>query len=144
MATLLTTNPPTTVTLRDGTSYIIPGGEPFTWAWARQASLIAVAYRQVGDTANAEIWDREYNRRATAYSMIEAGRDKAEVIAQFWKDLLVAPLRIAADIGNAVIDTAGRAADTVFDWAKALPVILLVALVVVGVGFYRGSLRVSR
>lgn len=90
----------TTVRLADGTTYQIPGGEYGTAPWARQASLIAVAYRQIGDTAKADEWGRIAERRNLIWRTIESGKDKLEVLTQFGRDLIAAPVLIAADIGR--------------------------------------------
>lgn len=116
---------PTTVMLKDGSSYQIPGGNVGSAAWARQASLIATAYRQMGDWMNAYRWEQQYGLRMAAYTRIEQGADMADVVASgSW---LSAPERIVQGAASALNKT------------------LLVAalgLVVVGIGFGKRSLRV--
>jgi hypothetical protein len=116
---------PTVVKLSDGTSYTIPGGEKGSAAWAREASLIATAYKQVGDYANAYKWSREYTIRMAAYLRIQAGQDIQMVLdSMSW---LRAPGEIIAG--------AKRELDK-------LELLLLAGVVVVGIGFFKSSLRV--
>lgn len=116
---------PTTVELADGSSYTIPTGEPGSWAWARQANLVSVAYRQLGAVAEAATWATEYDRRAAIYNYIEEGADRNAVLLQFGKDLLTAPVKILQDIGGAVLSTGGSLVSTVTGTLALVPVLLV-------------------
>lgn len=133
-------NLPTTVTTADGSTFTIPSGDYGTYPWVRQASLIAKAYRDIGDTGNAQKWGAEYQRRLAIWDALESGKDYAAVIAQFGADLLTAPIKIAADVGSAAIGVGSTAVATV----KWIPLLVIGALVVLGIGFSKGSIRVSR
>lgn len=121
---------PTTVQLANGSSYTIPTGDPGTWAWARQASLISVAYKQLGATQEAAAWSQEYDRRATIYNAIESGRDRAEVIQQFAADLLTAPVKILQQIGGAVLSVGGSVVKTATNTLALVPLLLIGGLAV--------------
>lgn len=135
---------PTTVNLADGTSYLIPSGPWGSFTWVRQANLVSVAYRQIGDTGNAERWAVEWQRRTRIWENLQAGADQAAVIVQFGKDALTAPLKIAADVGKVAIKTGGAVVTAATTTLSMLPLLLLGLLVVVGVGLHKGSIRVSR
>lgn len=123
---------PTTVELSNGTVYTIPTGAWGTFAWVRQANLLAVAYRQVQNGEEAERWEREYDRRRAVWELLEAGRDQASVVAQFGKDLLLAPFRIAADIGREALDVAGKVKETGFGLLGILTNPLFLVLILAG------------
>lgn len=140
-----TTPVPTRVTTADGGVYDIPTGTPGSFAWAREASLIAVAYEQAGEPANAYIWAREYEKRVGAWNQIQAGADLQAIIgAGSW---LEGPqtiyARLAATVG-ALLQAFGQAAGGVASWTQWLPWLIGGALVVIGLGFNRGTLRVRR
>lgn len=124
---------PVTVKLADGTSYLIPDAGPWgSPTWRRFAFLVAVAYRQVGDTANADKWDREASRRNAIWAALGAGRDRAAVVAQFGADLLTAPAEILADVGNVALGA-----------VRWLPWLIVAALAVVALGFQKKTLRIG-
>lgn len=135
---------PTTVVLATGKTYTIPAGEPGTYVWVRQASLISVAYSQIGDVAKAAKWKVEHQKRARIWNAIEAGQDRAAVWRQFGADLLLAPGRILADIGKEALDLAKTPKALLEALAKLLPLLLVAAVVVIGIGFYKGTIKVSR
>lgn len=116
---------PTTVQLADGSSYVIPTGEVGTWPWARQANLVHVAYRQLGQTALADAWAAEFGRRAAIYNAIESGRDRAAVLLQFGADLLTAPVKILQQIGNAVLTVGGTVVKTATDTLSLAPLLIV-------------------
>lgn len=132
----------TTVTLADGTQYPIPTGQPGTWPWAREASLISVAYQQAGDYTNALSWRKEYERRSAAYNQIGAGADMEAIIdAGSWLD---GPREIVAYLATKVsqiIDGAAQIPSVLVDTAKWVPIIALGVLGVVALGFHKGTLR---
>ena len=121
---------PTTVQLATGSSYTIPTGDVGTWAWARQANLVSVAYRQLGESALADTWAAEFDRRAAVFNAIESGRDRAEVLRQFGADLLTAPIKILADIGGAVITTGGSIVRTTTQTLALVPLVLVAGVAV--------------
>lgn len=135
--------PPTVVTLRTGVSYSIPYGEPGTYPWVRQASLIATAYRQVGDNPNADRWTEIYRRRLRAWEIQEQVKDWSAVVGMGVVDTIAAPLRITAAIGDALLGVAGEVKDRALNWAAWMPWLVLGALVVLGVGFQNKSFKVS-
>ncbi len=132
--------PPTMVHLADGSEYTIEAGAPGTFRWVRQANLIAEAYRQMGQADRTTQWDREYQRRLSLWTFWGGVEDKAMIAAQAIKDFLLAPLRILQDIGGAVIEV-GRTTLGTVNW---VPWLVVGALIVVGIGFQRRSLRISR
>lgn len=105
---------PTTVTLRDGTKYLIPAGAWGTFPWVRQANLIATAYRDIGDGKNHDRWAAEYQRRTQVWNDLESGKDARSVLLQFGKDLVQAPLKILADVGSTAIGIADKATKAAF------------------------------
>jgi hypothetical protein len=133
-------NTPTTVQLADGSSYTIPTGEPGSWAWARQANLISVAYRQLGQAELSATWAAEYDRRAAVYNAIEGGRDRAEVLAQFAEDLLTAPVKILQDVGGAVLSVGGSVVRTATTTLALVPVLLIAGLGVLVILAAKGQL----
>lgn len=116
---------PTTVQLANGSSYTIPTGDVGTWAWARQANLVSVAYRQLGETQASDTWAAEFDRRAAVYNAIESGRDRAEVLRQFGADLLTAPVKILQDIGGAVLSVGGSVVQTGLSTLSLLPLVVV-------------------
>lgn len=116
---------PTTVQLENGASYTIPTGEPGSWPWARQANLISVAYRQLGEGDLAAKWATEFDRRSAIYNGIQAGRDRAVVLAQFAQDLLTAPVKILQDIGGAVLTVGGSVVKTATTTLALLPIVVV-------------------
>lgn len=132
----------TQVTLADGTLYTVPTGAPGTWPWAREASLIAVAYKQANDFANAYQWEVEFSRRAAAVNAIAAGSDSEAILAAgSWMD---GPAAIVAFLGKTVSDLENRADQlvgagvNVVNW---VPVAVLGLLVVIALGFGKKQLR---
>lgn len=103
---------PTLVVLKDGSTYSIPSGARGSYPWVRQASLISVAYGQIGDAENKAKWAKEHLRRNAIWNALQSGKDALSVVAQFGSDLLLAPVRIVADIGNAAIKVGKTATDT--------------------------------
>lgn len=142
------------VQLKDGSYYDIPQDGPRgSFAWAREASLIATAYNQVGNGAEAAAWQKEYTRRILVWERVQAGEDLQSVLRTIDADRL-APLRIVANVVPDTIakagDAAGKALEGAGDAVKAagesikfLPVILVGILVVLGIGLYRGSLGIK-
>jgi len=131
---------PTTVQLANGSTYTIPTGALGSWAWARQANLISVAYRQLGRPDLAATWAAEYDRRAAVYNAIESGRDRADVLAQFGKDLLTAPIKILQDIGNAVVTVGGSVVKSATTTLALVPLVLLAGLGVLVILAAKGQL----
>lgn len=120
---------PTIVQTKDG-AYEIPTGERGTQRWAREASLIAVAYRQAGDYRNADKWQQEYQRRKAIADQVDAGKDLKDIIDASQPDLL-APVRIVADTVGALADSLQKIAKGVGDTGEKLP--LYIGALVVGV-----------
>jgi len=116
---------PTTVQLANGSTYTIPTGDVGTWAWARQANLVSVAYRQLGATEESDAWAAESDRRAAVYNWIQSGRDQADVFRQFGADLLTAPVKILQDIGGAVLTVGGSVVKTGLGTLALLPVVIV-------------------
>lgn len=132
---------PTQFADRDGNYWDIPEAGPFgSYTWVRQAALVRNAYKANGDTANARKWDGQYIFRRNVWNLLEAGRDYAAVLGQFGKDVIAAPIRIAADVGGAAINV-GKKVVQLADW---LPWLVLAALVVAGIGLQKGTLRINR
>jgi hypothetical protein len=131
----------TTVTLADGSKYPIPTGAPGTAAWAREASLIAVAYRQAGDFANADKWQREYGKRWAAYLRVQQGEDLQAVIrAGSWLDGPAAILAYLAKTVKDITDVAVGAGRAVVDWGRWLPWLVGGGLIVLGIAVYQGTI----
>lgn len=135
---------PTTVKLADGTTYLIPAGPWGSFTWVRQANLISVAYRQIGSIGDAERWAVEWQRRTRIWENLQAGADQAAVIVQFGKDVLLAPVRIAQDVGTVALKTGGAVVNAATTTLTALPWLLVGLLVVVGIGLNKGTITVRR
>jgi hypothetical protein len=133
----------TIVETADG-SYEIRGGEVGTYPWVRQASLIAAAYHDGGDDAQAYEWTREYNKRRLVWDAAQSGADLRELIASMPSVDLVAPFRIIYDLAAGIVRTVGRAAGAAIGWAEWLPWLAAGVVGVAALGFYRGTLRVRR
>jgi len=131
---------PTTVELADGSTYTIPTGEPGSFTWARQANLVSVAYRQLGATEEAAAWAAEWDRRSEIYNRIQAGQDRAMVLAQFVKDLLTAPFKILQDIGGAVLTTGGSLVRTATSTLALVPVVLVAGVALLLILASKGQL----
>jgi len=135
----------TMVQTADGGSFEIPTGALGTWPWAREASLIAVSYQQAGDLTNAYRWAREFERRNVAYNALQAGADYDDIIASTsWLD---GPQQILAYLAQKAKDIFDAAADlprAAVNLAQLLPWLVIGGLIVVGVGFSKGSLRLRR
>lgn len=134
----------TTVILSDGSVYPIPTGAKGTWPWAREASLISVAYQQAGDYANALRWRKEYEARAAAYNAIEAGADmEAVVTAGSWLDGPAAIVAYLAAKASEIIDAAAKVPAAAVSLAMWIPIVVLGALAVLAIGFNKKSLRLK-
>lgn len=132
---------PKVIKTGDGTVYEIPpAGAIGSYTWVRQAALVRNAYRQIGKTMEAAKWDAEYNKRRAFWDAIERGKDYAAVVAQFGLDFLAAPFRIVIDAAGAA-EKVGKGTLKLID---ALPYILAGLLIVAGIGFFKGTLKVSR
>lgn len=151
MAVLAKPDEPTTVRLADGTTYAIqPPGPWGTFSWAKHANHVALAYRQIGDADNAAAWDGEYQRRRNIWDALERGADRAAIARQAGLDLLRAPVLIAADVGRAILGAGGAVASGVaaagqaaLGVARWVPLLVLGALIVLGIGLARGTLTAS-
>jgi len=139
---------PTTVQLATGSSYTIPTGEWGSWAWARQANLISVAYKQLGQAALSQEWAKQYDARAEIYNRIQAGNDQAAVLLQFGKDLLTAPVKILQDIGGAVLSVGGSVVKTATTTLALLPIVVIggvaLLLILASKGTLGGTIEAAR
>ena len=135
----------TTVRLADGSSYEIPTGAPGSFAWAREASLISVAYQQAGDTASALAWRREYEKRLVAWRSVEDGRDAQSVVeAGSWID---GPRNIMLRVGQtmeSLLRAMEQAAKGVGAIPSVVPILAIGLLVVAGIVASRSSVVVRR
>lgn len=133
----------TVVTLADGSLYPIPTGRPGTWAWAREASLISVAYQQAGNFTAALQWRKEFERRASAYNAIESGADMEAIIrAGSWLDGPASIVAYLAGKATDIVDAAAKVPAVALGLVQWLPWLLIAGLAVAAVGFKRGGLRV--
>lgn len=134
---------PTIVQTLDG-QVVIPAGEPGTYKWVRQASLIAVAYRAAQDFRSADIWQREYTRRLALWQQVQVGADFADIAATSSPDLL-APVRIVTDVVSSALTGLGDVAEAIGDAAKntagVIPLAVIGVLVVLIVLANRSSVR---
>lgn len=121
---------PTIVQLADGSTTTIPSGPEGSWTWARQANYLSLAYKQLGAEEEAAAWAAEFQRRAWIFNMIESGRDQREVLAQFGKDLLTAPVKILQDIGGAVLSVGGSVVKTATNTLALVPLVIVGGLAV--------------
>lgn len=112
---------PTTVTSANGQTWTIPSGPAGSAPWARQAALISDAYKQLGNAELAAVWWAEWGRRWTIYNRIQAGEDRSMVLRQFMADLLLAPARIAADLGNLILHAGDKVLKPVFETLGLIP-----------------------
>jgi len=135
----LPTTTGTEVRARNGTTFEIPGGQVGSYAWVRQASLLANLFHDGGDDAAAYRWNREYDKRRLVWDAAQSGADLQEIIRTASPDL-IAPFRIVYDAVTGAIRGIGEAGGAVLDWARWLPWLLAGGLVVVGTGLYKGSL----
>lgn len=99
--------------------------------------------QKAGQTAALEMFRSQYREIARKLAVLRAAASEAEAPSEFmqrldaFSDDVIAEARAAgADVRDIVHATTGL--------VKWMPVVLLVALVVVGVGFWRRSLKVSR
>lgn len=138
----LSAGTPVRVQLANGTQYTIPTGPVGSYAWVREASLIAVAYNQIGDTAKAYAWNREYDKRRLVWDKVQAGADLQAILDSMPGDWLTRPLSIIQRVVEWAGETVKDVASTAIDWAKWLPVLLAGGLVVIGIGLSKGTARV--
>lgn len=128
---------PEVVRTADGNVYRIPPAGPWgSFSWARQASLVANAYRQLGNSGEAEKWADEWERRQAVWNALQRGADYAAVVAQFGADLLTAPFEIAIDVGSAAVQAA--------KWTPYLVIgaaVILAVVVVPQIARQRGLLK---
>lgn len=143
----------TTVIYADGSRATIDTGhQAGTFAWVHEATLVATAYRQVGDYQQADVWQREEARREVVWRSIQDGKDAAQSVAEAGRDF-VAPSRIAANIGDAIGDVVGAVGDVAKGVGKAatgagetiafLPYLLAGVVVVLVIVASKGNLRLS-
>lgn len=135
----------TIVQTKDG-PYTIPTGERGSFAWAREASLIAKAYRDADNYRDADRWQREYERRLLIWQQVAAGRDLDDIIAAAEPDLL-APVRIVSDLVGKVAEATGNVAEaagkTALTIADVLPYAIGGVVLVLVIVASKGNLKVA-
>lgn len=132
----------TTVTLATGELMPIETGPPGTWRWAREASLISVAYQQAGNYGAALQWRKEFERRVIAYNQIEAGADMEAIIsAGSWLDGPAMIVSYLAKTASTIIDAAAKVPQVALDWAGWVPWLIVAGVATIAFGFHKRALR---